>query len=114
MKGISDQLKELNGKVIASIDGVNKEKLKITTKCGCEFLFCSSDNCKKEIELSGLYIYGDDVLGAVVLSSELAAVERESLEEWFNLVFKVRTSGGDILIELNSESVEDVVFCRVS
>ena len=69
-KGV--EIKELEGKVIAKVTGLEKSSIevRIFTECGKEYLFYHEQDCCESVDLVDFDGCADDLVGALIVSAE--------------------------------------------
>lgn len=118
------ELKELVGKVIKKITGLEKdsEEVRIFTECGQEYMFYHEQDCCETVDLNDYEGEAEDLIGGLITSAEIAKGDHDkapAYAESFTWTFyKIETSKGGLwmrwLGESNGYYGEEVDFVWVN
>lgn len=108
---ITDQIRELEGKVIKSITGLEKgaDEVHIFTECGEEYMFWHCQNCCEFVRLEDFEC--DDLEGALILTAEVVTDydydyedDHDSFESCTWTFYKIETNKGGLWMRWFGES----------
>jgi len=108
-KGVD--IKELEGKVIFEITGLEKasREVRIFTECGKEYLFHHEQDCCESVDLEDFDGCADDLVGALIVSAEEVDNDepegydyRDDSHSW--TFYKIETNKGGIWMRWLGES----------
>jgi hypothetical protein len=120
---IDVELKELEGKAIKGVKGLQKgsEQVRIFTECGKEYAFYHVQSCCESVALEDYDGDADDLIGGLVISAEIADGDHgkapEHCDSFTWTFYKIETSKGGLwmrwLGESNGYYGEEVCFALV-
>lgn len=108
-KGVD--IKELEGKVIAKVTGLEKssDEVRIFTECGKEYLFYHEQDCCESVNLEDFDGCADALVGALIVSAEEVSNEDpagysygDDSHSW--TFYKIETNKGGICMRWLGES----------